>query len=99
MSVLSWLRGETKFDPVEARLAEHLEPQGVLIKDSPTWIFVRDWAQRELDEARKRNDSPLRDALHTSLTRGQIMCLKAIISLPDAPKRKPSARGGILEEE
>ncbi len=53
---------------------------------SPTWRFVRAWAESSLMKARERNDNVNKDATQTAALRGEIRILKELIALPE-PKR------------
>ena len=59
---------------------------------SPTWRFVRSWAESSLKKARDRNDNLNKDATQTAALRGEIRVLKELISLPEP---KP----GLLDKE
>lgn len=59
---------------------------------SPTWIFVRAWAEEALTKAREKNDSINKDATQTAVLRGEIKILKELINLPNPRK-------GLLVEE
>lgn len=59
---------------------------------SPTWLFVRAWAEAELKKAREKNDSINKDMTQTAVLRGEIKILKELISLPNPRK-------GLLSEE
>ena len=65
---------------------------GELNPDSPTWLFIQAWANRQILEARERNDVPQAE-VETALLRGGIALLKKLLSLPDV-----SAKQGLLEK-
>ena len=58
---------------------------------SPTWLFVRSWAETELKKAREKNDSINKDITQTAVLRGEIKILKELINLPNPRK-------GLLSE-
>lgn len=57
---------------------------------SDTWQFVIEWAEKELNEARAKNDSKALKPKATAALRGRIETLKQILTLADPPKEKPS---------
>jgi len=59
------------------------KPVGELNQNSPTWIFVKDWAEKELEKLRIKNDSITLSETQTAVVRGQIKRLKAVIDLPN----------------
>jgi hypothetical protein len=105
MNIFSWLWGGEKVKPptaVEARLPGGRGFEGTLDKDSPTWAFISQWAMSELDKLRASNDNPGKDEVSTGVLRGEIKCLKKLLSLPDRPlkeQRPISDRKGILEDD
>ncbi len=66
--------------------------QGYLNPFSPTWVFIRNWANERLEKSRGTNDSINCDATKTAALRGEIKVLKDLIALP-IPKK------GLLDIE
>ena len=62
------------------------KPAGELDKNSSTWIFVKDWAESELEKLRIKNDSITLSEAQTAVIRGQIKRLKAVLELPSEGK-------------
>ena len=54
---------------------------------SETWVFIRNWTQKELASARERNDYFKNDEIKTAALRGRIKLLKEVLSLPDSVSR------------
>jgi hypothetical protein len=100
VSVLDWFRGGRPTEyAAEAKLPGQREPEGELVKESPTWIYVRNWAVSQLEEARASNDSLGKGEVQTAALRGEIKCLRKLLTLPDV-STKPTRYGrrGILED-
>lgn len=66
---------------------------GTLDPNSPTWNYIRSWAENALKVARERNDSINCDSTKTAALRGEIKRLKELIDLPN-PKK-----GLLIDEE
>ena len=69
--------------PVEAELPDD-KHRSRLDEFSPTWRYIRTWAEAEADRLRRRNDSPRLDDKDTTLIRGQLKMLKGLLDLPNA---------------
>jgi len=52
-------------------------------QNSGTWKFIKDWAETELEAARKRNDSILMTPEKTAALRGEIKAWKTLANLPE----------------
>lgn len=50
--------------------------------DSPTWRYIRKWAEDQLNSSRMENDFPKLTELKTAALRGKIKLLKQLIALP-----------------
>ncbi len=66
---------------------------GYLNPTSPTWFFIRGWADEKLQRARNTNDSVNCDVTKTAVLRGEIKIIKELLALPN-PKK-----GLLLDEE
>lgn len=64
---------------------------------SDTWIFVSNWAESELKNAREANDSQKRTETDTAALRGRIKLLKELMALPEPPRERQRQRP-VLEE-
>lgn len=74
--------------PFRAELEERAAAgQGELDPYSGTWIYVRDYCKKRLEELRRDNDNPNLDDLSTAILRGRIQFAKEIL---DLPKPKPT---------
>lgn len=62
------------------------EKEGVLDDLSSTWIFIKNWAEKDLEELRRKNDNPNLNELQTQLIRGKIKKLKNLLELPKKDK-------------
>lgn len=51
---------------------------------SKTWLKLRDWAEAEIADLRKRNDNPEHGPVKTAELRGRIAQLLEMLSLADA---------------
>lgn len=72
-----------KEPPLDVKLpGDAITEEGRLDIYSETWVFVRNWAQKELASARERNDYFKNDEIKTAALRGRIKLLKEILSLP-----------------
>jgi hypothetical protein len=58
------------------------EPENILDQSSGTWKFIKQWAEEELELARKRNDAISVSAEKTAAIRGEIKTLKRLANLP-----------------
>lgn len=67
--------------PIEARLPNQDEDDKINV-NSATWQAVRVWAEKELNDNREANDKTSLDIIKTSVIRGEIRILKALLSLP-----------------
>ncbi|MFH1302214.1 MAG: hypothetical protein ABIK07_14230 [Planctomycetota bacterium] len=86
------------FEPIEARIGIE-DISGVLETRSPTWVFIRQYAEREVAALRERNDKAL-DADQTAAVRGQIKALKRLLSLESGPATsRPYTLAGNAEHE
>lgn len=56
---------------------------GKLDEYSPTWLYIKKWAEEEIEFARRRNDSITNTEIKTAVIRGEIKELKKLISLPN----------------
>lgn len=75
--------------PFRAELEERAAAgQGEFDPYSVTWLYVRDYCNKRLDELRRDNDNPTFDDLLTAVLRGRIQFAKEIL---DLPKPKPTA--------
>jgi hypothetical protein len=54
-----------------------------------TWAHVREWASKEIERLRQRNDSMELDREATCAIRGEIRALKRLLALPEEAARKP----------
>ena len=54
---------------------------------SPTWLFIRTWAEEELDATREKNDYKKHDEIDTAMLRGRIKLLKDLLALPGTVKK------------
>lgn len=54
-----------------------------------TWAHVREWASKEVERLRQRNDSIELDREATCVLRGEIRALKRLLALPEEVARKP----------
>lgn len=72
---------------------------GDLNPGSPTWAFVFNWGQRELDKARESNDSLSKDAVQTACLRGRIKALKELIALPEKETKEGLLQMSIREQK
>ena len=55
----------------------------VLDINSPTWQWIVNWVNAELDKSRELNDSIIRTDIQTAVLRGEIKMLKRILELPE----------------
>ena len=55
-----------------------------------TWAHVREWAGKEIERLRQRNDSTELDHDQTCFIRGEIRALKRLLALPEEAARKPN---------
>ena len=55
--------------------------EGKLDIYSPTWVFIKTWAEGKLIEYRELNDHMKNDELKTASLRGRIKLLKEILAL------------------
>ena len=55
---------------------------GRIEQSSPTWVFISQWAQAELETIRKKNDNLLASDQQTTIYRAEIRLLKKIMSMP-----------------
>ena len=55
---------------------------GRIEQSSPTWVFITQLAQAELETIRKKNDNILASDQQTTIYRAEIRLLKKIISMP-----------------
>lgn len=62
--------------------------KGELEVFSPTWIYVCDHINGEIQRLREKNDSVSADPIKTAVTRGEIKALKGLIDLPNEQKRR-----------
>lgn len=69
--------------PYVAALPGEKPDGGYLEVHSPTWKWVRKWAEDALNEARINNDHEFLDQNKTALIRGRIAVLKQLIDLPE----------------
>lgn len=49
---------------------------------TPGWRLIKEWAEGELQTARIRNDDVALTDAETAANRGEIRCLKKLLSLP-----------------
>jgi hypothetical protein len=82
------------YQSYEARLPDQPLPTGNLDPRSPTWAFIKNWAEESMQKAREKNDNINRDLIQTSMLRGEVKILKELINLPNTKSVK-----GLLEEE
>ena len=75
-----WFKPKNR--PLEARLPGEVEEDGRVDEYSPTWIFIRRWAESELFKAREQNDFQKTTELKTAALRGRIKLLKELLTLP-----------------
>ena len=54
---------------------------------SSTWMFIENWAKKELAETRRKNDATTLDIVQTAHLRGRIKLLKELLELSLPPKR------------
>ena len=100
MSMFSRIFPKTKvepFEPIEARIGIE-DISGVLETRSPTWVFIRQYAEHEVAALRERNDKAL-DADQTAAVRGQIKALKKLLNLERGPGNRPCTLAGNAEHE
>jgi hypothetical protein len=71
--------------PVEVKLPVNLTDEN-LDPYSETWGYVRKWCEKQLSEARERNDNPTLTEIRTALIRGRIETLLEILELPKPKK-------------
>ena len=89
------LRRSTKKQPIEAKLPIQGMPKGELNTSSPTWFFIREWANNELNQARISNDGLNKDTTQTAALRGRIKVLKEILALPVVSVKYTHGKGLI----
>ena len=91
---MKWFTKKNKvLPPLEAVLPDTDQKPEIDIF-SPTWKFVRAWAEAQLKDTRERNDSLKRTETETAAIRGEIRKLKEILALPD--KKWAGNTPGIL---
>ena len=73
---------------VHARIPRAGTPDGKIDVNSDTWIYISQWAEKELAKSRILNDDLKKDGLSTSALRGEIKRLKALIALPEPAKER-----------
>ena len=70
---------------------------GRIEQSSPTWVFITQWAQTELETIRKKNDNLLASDQQTTIYRAEIKLLKKIMSIPkDEEMKKQTGGSGLL---
>ena len=82
------IRSKLNLSHTEARLPSgHAGDKGQLDQYSPTWIFIRNWLEIELQKARETNDYLKNDETRTAALRGRIKLLKEILGLSNKEGR------------
>lgn len=61
---------------------------------SPTWRFIQQHADTELQALRQKNDSPVLDAIATAELRGRIAAWRSLLALVNKPDPDLSADVG-----
>lgn len=93
-SILSRLRNRlwpevaTKPRSVHAKLPTVGPPEGKINVNSDTWLFIKQWAEHELQTVREQNDKLTLGETDTAALRGDIKRLKALITLPEPAKER-----------
>jgi hypothetical protein len=64
------------------------DPEHTLDVNSGTWLFVKDWAAKELEIARRKNDAIKLPYDKTAALRGEIKVLKNLVNLPELIKSR-----------
>lgn len=59
---------------------------GSLDPNSPTWWYIKSWAEESLRKSREKNDNINCDTTKTAVLRGEIKMLKELINLPNPRK-------------
>ena len=73
---------EPEFEPIEIILPGNIQGHGKFDENSPTWLFIKNWAQENLDKIRKNNDIIGTSMEKTEANRGRIDILKKLINIP-----------------
>ena len=71
-----------KHEPVVGPVQVGSPSVGELNELSPTWVFIDQWAEKEITRIRESNDSLTADMARTFYMRGQIEALKRLRYLP-----------------
>ena len=64
-----------------------LNNPGSFDKNSPTWAFLMQWVEKNLDKLRIKNDIVSLEELQTAALRGEIKMLKRIKNIPEELKK------------
>ena len=88
-----YLRGRMSAEPPEPIVAM---PENTLDLHSSSWIYVRNYCLKSLEEMRVSNDNPNLDDLSTAILRGRIKMAKEIL---DLSKPKPTVPEQDADEE
>lgn len=75
-------------ETVTATLPTAIPSEGEINVTSGTWIFISQWAEKELANLKDQNDEIRRDEKSTAVLRGGIARLKLLLSLPDSAKEE-----------
>ena len=84
--IMNWLWGKKVFsvpDQVVQPVTVGTPDTGKLDENSESWRYVKSWAEGELENLRKQNDSASLDDMKTAVIRGEIKILKKLIVLPE----------------
>lgn len=90
MNILNWFR-KTATETNTVDTAKKIETyvgnmnntKGVLEPYSPTWIYIKNYLEEQIEKLRQKNDNPTLSYEKTQVIRGQIKELKLILALPE----------------